>query len=307
MELPKYHEIIEPALRLLTTTDEIKLREFELPLAQHFNLTDEQVQQEYESGNGRVFYDRISWALSYLNMAGLITKPKRGIYKISEEGKRQLQNPDGIFQYIQNKLAEREPTRGKNTGSDKDTLISDPELTPEESLYNAFDGIKKSIYKEILDTILSKSPREFEKVVVQLLQLMGYGGEIEDSGIVTQYSNDKGIDGVIKEDILGLGRIHIQAKRYSPENTVSRQEIQSFVGALAAAQSTKGVFITTSSFSRGAVEYSRSLNATTTIVLIDGEELAGYIYQFGLGMQTEKTIEIKKLDTDFWDQMLDDK
>ncbi|GAG34903.1 unnamed protein product, partial [marine sediment metagenome] len=118
-------------------------------------------------------------------------------------------------------------------------------------------------------------------------------------------SNDEGIDGVIKEDVLGLGRIHIQAKRYDRNNTVGREEIQKFVGALAVAQSNKGVFITTSSYSKGAIEYADSLHGSTTLVLIDGQGLAKYIYDYNLGMQTEQTIEIKKMDSDFWDSMQD--
>lgn len=136
-------------------------------------------------------------------------------------------------------------------------------------------------------------PHAFESLVVLLLQKMGYGGEIKQSGLVTPYSNDGGIDGIIKEDVLGFGRIHIQAKRYALENSVQRQEIQSFVGALAVAQSNKGVFITTSSFSRGAIQYAVGLNGSTTLILIDGQKLAEYIYEYGVGLQVEHTVEIK--------------
>jgi restriction system protein len=182
---------------------------------------------------------------------------------------------------------------------------TDSEHTPQEKLYASFTNIRKSIYEEILSTILSKTPTEFEKLVVILLQSMGYGGEIKNSGFVTSRTNDGGIDGIIKEDILGLGRIHIQAKRYKLDSGIGREAIQSFVGALAVAQSNKGVFITTSYFSRGAIDYAENLNGSTTVVLIDGEQLAEYIYDFGLGMQVEQTIKIKKLDSDFWDSMLD--
>lgn len=305
MELPKYDEIIIPALELLNSKGEIKIRDFETPLSIIFKLSQEQVEHEYESGNGRVFYDRICWAVSYLNMAGLVSKPKRGIYKINDLGRAQLLNPGSIHDFIKNQIAKREETRLKQSNENIGTQVTEEQRTPEESLYHAFEGIKNSVYQEILDTILSKSPREFEKLVVTLLQKMGYGGEVVNSGIVTQYSNDQGIDGIIKEDVLGLGRIHIQAKRYSYDNSIGREEIQKFVGALAVAQSNKGVFITTSYFTTGAIEYSQNLNATTTIVLIDGKKLAEYIYSYGLGMQTEQVIEIKKLDSDFWDSMLD--
>jgi restriction system protein len=135
---------------------------------------------------------------------------------------------------------------------------------------------------------------------------MGYGGQLKHSGVVTSYSNDGGIDGIIKEDVLGLGRIHIQAKRYAQGNGVGREEIQKFVGALAVAQSNKGVFITTSSFSKGAVTYAHSLNGATTLILIDGQQLAEYMYDYGVGLQVRQTIEIKELDSEFWDDMEND-
>lgn len=142
--------------------------------------------------------------------------------------------------------------------------------------------------------------------MVLLLQCMGYGGEVKDAAEVTKYSNDKGIDGIVKEDVFGLGRIHIPAKRYAKHNSIGRDEIQKFVGALAVAKSNKGVFITTSSYTKGAVEYADSLNGTTALVLIDGRGLAEYIYEYDLGMQVEQTVVIKKLDSDFWDSMVDD-
>lgn len=179
-------------------------------------------------------------------------------------------------------------------------------LTPQEKLYNSFNKIRDAVYEEILNTILSKSPSSFEKLVVLLLQKMGYGGEIKDSGLITKKSNDGGIDGIIKEDILGFGRINIQAKRYKRELVIGREEIQKFVGALMVAQSNKGVFITTSYFSKGAIEYVQNLYGNTTVVLIDGIKLAEYIYNFGLGMQVEQLIEIKKMDSDFWDSMSDE-
>lgn len=307
MTIPRYDEIQFPALKLLSNGEQWKSREFEEPLAKHFNLTEEEVNQMYDSGNGPVFFDRINWALSYLNMAGVVTKPKRGIYQINDDGLKILKTPEKFKQYIDKKIESREPTKRKKH-SEKVIEVGETksDLTPEESLYSSFQGIKKSVYREIIDTILSKTPREFEKLVVQLLQKMGYGGEIQNSGLVTQYVNDKGIDGIIKEDILGFGRINIQAKRYGLDNNVPREDIQKFVGALAVAQSDKGVFITTSDFTKGAYEYAESLNSSTKIVLINGVKLAEYIYEYNLGVQAEKIIEIKKLDSDFWDSMQDD-
>ena len=303
MAIPKHDEIRIPALELLINSNTaMKLRDFEIPLARKFNLTEIELSQMYQSGNGPVFYDRISWALSYLNMAHLVEKPKRGAYLISEKGKELLKTPDKIDAYIKHTIdKEEQAKKEKNIVNEVST-----DLTPQEKLYDSFEKIKKSRYNEIIETVLSKSPYEFEKLVVTLLQKMGYGGEIKNSGLVTQSTNDKGIDGIIKEDVLGLGRIYIQAKRYARENTIGRDEIQKFVGALAVAQSNKGVFITTSSYSKGGVEYASSLNGTTNLVLIDGKKLAEYIYEYNIGMQTEQTIKIKKLDSDFWDAMQDD-
>jgi restriction system protein len=304
MTIPKHDEIRIPALRLLTDNESLRLHEFEAPLAKSFALTDDEVEQKYDSGNGKIFYDRISWALSYMNMAGLVQKPKRGTYQISDLGHKQLTTPDSINTFIATQIENRELTRRNKSDPVKGVQTN---LTPQEELYESFSKIQSSMNNEILDVILNKSPREFEKLVVILLQHMGYGGEVKASGEVTNYTNDKGIDGIIKEDVLGLGRIHIQAKRYAKGNSVGREEIQKFVGALAVAQSNKGVFITTSSYSKGAIEYAENLNGATTVVLIDGNKLAHYIYEYGLGMQVEQTIEIKKLDSDFWDSIDDEK
>ena len=309
MAIPKHDEIWRYALDLLSDGNERRPKEFEKPLAKQFNLTEEEVSQMYASGNGPVFFDRISWALSYLSMADLVVKPKRGVYKINEKGLELLASPEKIVEYVCFKLDEREKKKAKEKSLKEkvpEILSGDAsELTPQEQLYESYENIRQSTYEEIIDTILSKSPREFEHLVVKLLERMGYGGEVKGAGKVTQFSNDEGIDGVIKEDILGLGRIHIQAKRYNKSNTVGREEIQKFVGALAVAQSNKGVFITTSSYSSGAIKYADSLHGSTTLVLIDGQQLAKYIYDYSVGMQTEQTIEIKKMDSDYWDSMQD--
>lgn len=304
MTIPKHDEIRVPALSLLSERGQLKLSEFEAPLAIKFNLTEDEIHEEYESGNGKIFYDRISWALSYMNMTGLLNKPKRGIYEISSLGKEKLAHPDKLNDFIAIEISKKQKNKPKKAINQ--LVTNDDSLTPQEELYASADKIRESRYQEIIDTVLSKTPREFEKLVVSLLQKMGYGGEIKDSGAVTSYTNDGGIDGIIKEDVLGLGRIHIQAKRYAQSNNVSREEIQKFVGALAVAQSNKGVFITTSSFTQGATTYAGSLNGATTLILIDGQQLAEYIYNYGLGLQIEQTIEIKKLDSEFWDSMEND-
>jgi len=311
MSIPKYDLIQFPALQILSDEKEWKSRDLEPILAVQFKLNEEEMTAPYSSGNGTIFLDRINWAMSYLNMAGLVSKPKRGIYKINEKGKEILKKPTEFRDYVKKQIEQREPTRTKKEKSESEEveIISGKldELTPQEILYNSFQGIKKSIYLEIIDTILSKTPREFEKLVVNLMQKLGYGGQIKNSGLVTQATNDKGIDGIIKEDILGFGRIYIQAKRYNRENLIGREDIQKFVGALAVENSDKGVFITTSDFNKGAYEYVENLSSNNKIVLINGNKLSEYIYEFNLGMQPEKIIEVKRLDSDFWDNLENEK
>lgn len=304
MSIPKHDEIRVPALLLLSDGSQLKLSEFEAPLAKNFGLTEDELHEEYESGKGKIFYDRISWALSYMNMAGLVSKPKRGVYEISKIGLTELKKPEKLNEFIAAQVSKKQKNKIAITSSEN-PLVTDS-LTPQEELYASASKIRESRYQEIIDTVLSKTPREFEKFVVTLLQKMGYGGEIKNSGSVTAYTNDGGIDGIIKEDVLGLGRIYIQAKRYSQSNSIGREEIQKFVGALAVAQSNKGVFITTSSFSKGAITYVESLNGATALILIDGIKLAEYAYDYGVGLQVEQTIEIKKLDSEFWDSMEND-
>jgi len=304
MAIPKHDEIRIPALMLLADSGQLKLSEFEAPLATHFKLSTEEIHEEYDSGNGKVFYDRISWALSYMNLAGLVFKPKRGIYEISTIGREKLKSPNLINEFISEELNKRQKILTPKLPNLVQT--NETSLTPQEELDTSANKIRQSRYQELLDIIISKSPREFEKLVLKLLKEMGYGGQIKESGLVTPYTNDGGIDGIIKEDVLGLGRIHIQAKRYALSSNVGREEIQKFVGALAVVQSNRGVFITTSSFTSGAIEYARSLNGATTLILIDGQKLAQYLYDYGVGVQTEQVIEIKKIDSDFWDEMDND-
>lgn len=306
MAIPKYDDLVPRVLAYVAKHETVAWRTVESPLAVEFGLSEEEIGKEYDSGNGTVFLDRISWALSYLTMAGLTERPKRGFYQVTETGRELVNQPAKIKPYVKQKVAEREALKRvvKEGGEKVEVVELDTyQATPHESLLQAYDEIRSSVFDEVLDTIRKKTPVEFEKLVVKLLDRMGYGGQVKNAGTVTQASNDGGIDGIIKEDVLGLGRIHIQAKRYTKDNTVGREEIQKFVGALAVARSNKGVFITTSRYSAGAREYADSLNGSTNLVLIDGLELAEYIYDFGLGMQTEQVVEIKKMDNDFWDGM----
>ncbi|WP_287565455.1 restriction endonuclease [Parabacteroides sp.] len=308
--IPQFEEIRLQALRELSSGAVMRTKELRDPLAKYFQLTEDEINAWYPSGNGNIFLDRISWALSYLFIAGLVEKPKRGDYKISLKGLEMLSNStdEQITIYVKNAvLANSSKKIVKSNGCDPmaNKSVSE-EHTPQENLDNSYNNIKKSISSEILATILSKKPYEFERLVVKLLQMMGYGGEVKNSGIVTKLTNDGGIDGIIKEDILGFNHISIQAKRYAEHNNVGRKEIQSFVGAVAGTSSKKGVFITTSDYTKEAIDYVESLNGSPTIILINGQQLTEYMYDCGLGLQTEKVLKVMKMDMDYWDSMDDD-
>lgn len=306
--IPQFEEIRIQVLKELSTGVVMKVKDLRIPLAKHFGLTEEEKNARYPSGNGEIFSDRISWALSYLFIAGLVEKPQRGDYKISEKGLSMLstRTKEQINKFIKAEVNAKSPkkrTKSKATNNVASHMENDDERTPEEELADSYERIKQNIQSQILTTILSKQPREFERLVVKLLQAMGYGGEIKNSGIVTKFSNDGGIDGLIKEDILGFNHISIQAKRYALDNNVGRNEVQSFVGAVAGTPSKKGVFITTSDYTKGAMEYVESLNGSPTIILINGQQLTEYIYDYGLGLQTEKILKVMKMDMDYWDAM----
>ena len=305
--IPKYNEIEVPALKELQKGKVMRAKDLREPLAKYFQLTEEELLARHPSGNIEIFLDRILWALSYLFISGLVEKPQRGNYKISEKGLSMLSSctDEEITEFVKVKVSARrsqKATSHKQTNSSSE-MKEEGELTPEEGLSDSYDRIKNNIQSQILTTILSKKPQEFERLVVKLLQTLGYGGEVKNSGIVTKLSNDGGIDGVIKEDILGFNHISIQAKRYALDNKVNRNEVQSFVGAVAGTPSKKGVFITTSDYSKGAIDFVESLNGTPTIILINGQQLTDYIYDYGFGLQTEKVLKVMKMDMDFWDAM----
>lgn len=307
--IPKYEEIQVPILKELSTGITLRAKDLHAPLAKHFGLTQNEINAWYPSGNRQIFLDRISWALSYLFIAGLVEKPQRGDYQISKKGLSMLAEctEEQIKHFVKVSILERLQKKTQKNPETNDShsssIENDDERTPEEELSDSYDRIKQNIQSQILTTILSKKPQEFERLVVKLLQAMGYGGEVKNSGTVTQLSNDGGIDGTIKEDALGFNHISIQAKRYALDNTVGRAELQSFVGAVSVTPSKKGVFITTSDYTKGAIEYVGNLNGTPTIILINGQQLTEYIYDYGLGLQTEKVLKVMQMDMDYWDNM----
>lgn len=301
MDIPRLDELYYPVLQILRDGAVRGKLAITQQLAKDLALDAEAITRKYASGNGAIFTDRVSWALSFLAISGLLDRPKRAFYVITPLGQQCGQGtPDALRTYVREKMQEREQQRMDNTASSP-AVLETKMNTPQEQLYACFEDLQKKIYDDILQMIYQKTPAAFETLVVDLLQKMGYGGEVEKSAKVTRYSRDGGIDGEIREDVLGLGKIYIQAKRYARDNVVGCPEIQKFAGALLAqgGGSGKGVFITTSRFSAEAREYADNL-VNSTIVLIDGQKLAQYIYEYGLGMQTVQVLHIRKIDDDYW-------
>ncbi|NTU49825.1 MAG: restriction endonuclease, partial [Desulfobulbaceae bacterium] len=265
-------------------------------LALQFCLSDSERKQLLPSGQQRIFDNRAAWARAHMKMALLIENPRRGIFRITDRGKSVLaQSPSAINlkflrqypEYVNN----RERAQAEAASS------SEPDIqTPEEQIEQAYEALRKTLAREILQQLKSTSPSFFEKVVVDVLVRMGYGGSLKDAGQAIGHSGDEGIDGVINEDKLGLDSIYIQAKRW--EASVTRPEIQKFAGALQGKRATKGVFITTSDFSTGAKEFVNSISSK--IILIDGNHLANLMIDYGVGVSTEAIYELRKIDSDFF-------
>ncbi|MDX7645695.1 restriction endonuclease, partial [Aeromonas caviae] len=278
-----------------------------LYMCQHYAFTPEQLADTLPSGRQTTLRSRVRWAKTYLVKAGLIEQPKRGICLITERGKAALVSGHTIDnrylaqfnEFVAFTLASSESAGNTQQAMAIPTDTPTPEQasTPQEQIEQALSAINRSLADDLLAEILGLSPRFFEQLVVDLMVAMGYGGSQQDAARTTRYSSDGGIDGIIKEDRLGLDSIYLQAKRYT-DKTVGRPEIQSFAGALDLHKARKGVFITTSSFSREAQEYVGLIEKR--IVLIDGARLASLMIEYGIGVTTRQTLTIKTLDSDYF-------
>jgi restriction system protein len=297
MSVPDYQSLMLPVLKNVSDGKEHKIRDIIETLAIEFQLTDEDRKELLPSGQQSIFDNRVAWAKTYLKKAGLVDSPKRAIIIITQRGLDVLdQKPLGINV----RFLKRFPEFIEFQTSKRDEEVQEEifQQTPEETLDNAYIRIRKSLSQELLSKVIDLSPSFFERLVVELLVKMGYGGSIKDAGKAIGKTGDEGIDGTIKEDKLGLDIIYIQAKRWQQGNVVGRPEIHKFVGALAGQGAKKGIFITTSSFTKDALEYNPKNE--TKIVLIDGEQLAQYMIDHNLGVTTQQTYEIKRLDNDYF-------
>ena len=299
--IPDYQTLMLPLLKLVSDRKEHKYRDLIEKLAVEYNVTDEERKELLASGNQAIFDNRVGWAKTYLKKAGLLDSPKRATFVITNVG---LQTLAKSLQFIDAKYLRQFPSflefqnASRNDNEVEVLTLEQNEQTPEEGLDKAYQRIRKSLASEILNKVVDLSPTFFERLVVELLVKMGYGGSIKDAGKAIGKSGDEGIDGTIKEDRLGLDIIYIQAKRWKPENVIGRPELHKFVGALAGQGAKKGIFITTSKFTKEALDYTPKNE--TKIVLIDGEQLAQLMIDYNLGCTTQQTYEVKKIDSDYF-------
>lgn len=296
MDLPTFEDLMLPCLKL--STNGIKVRESVERLVSLFKLTEEQVQLKTPKNRTDVFYGRVNWAITYLKMAGLVDRPSRGYFIITELGKTILEkNEERIdVKYLEKHTGfERVTTKKKNNNLTETESVGS--LTPLEQIEEAYESINNTVKIELLEKILSNSPSFFENLVVELLKTMGYGqaGEIAEA---IGKTNDGGIDGVIYEDKLGLDIVYIQAKRYDPNNVIGRPALQSFIGSLSGFSASKGVFITTSRFSSNVEEYLKSVQQR--VITIDGNKLVELMLKYGVGVRREAYYEVFKIDEDYF-------
>lgn len=297
--IPDFQTIMLPFLKIIADGEEHTTIETNQKLAAYFSLSEDEINEYLPSGSQKTFPNRVAWTKSHLKMAGLLENTKRSSFRITGFGKALLEtDPDEInLKVLKTIPAYIERTvRTRNENSSIETDLSISTKTPDEIIENSYLAIRKNLAQELLLKIKSSSPSFFETLVVELLVKMGYGGSIKDAGRSIGRSGDGGIDGIIKEDKLGLDVIFIQAKRW--EGVVGRPEIQKFVGSLAGQGAKKGVFITTSRFTNDAKEYQPRNEAK--IVLIDGEYLAELMIDHNLAVTTTNNFEIKKIDNDYF-------
>ena len=306
MALPIFDDFLYPFL-LATNSKDMTVSEMKQYIIDYFNLSEDDCSLRTKSGNTTKVSDRINWVRQYLRRALMIELPERGVYRITQRGKDYLAHHNSmskqdLMQYEEFAAYALGNTASKTNqnNTEQSSFVQTEDLTPTEQLEQAFHSIIDDLAADLLQKVLDQSPMFFEHLVVDLMVKMGYGGSFANSAHVTQYVHDDGIDGIIYEDKLGLDKIYIQAKRYKFENTIGKPQIQQFSGALDEQKATKGVYITTSSYSKEARSYVEKLNKK--IVLIDGQELARYMIEYNVGVSTKQVYEVKKIDSDYFEE-----
>jgi restriction system protein len=308
MAIPDYQTLMLPVLRLAAKGEQ-RVADVADLVADEFGLRPQERETLLQSGRQRVLNNRIHWAKFYMSKAGLISSPARGRFVATEEGRKLLaDNPGQINVALLMKWpafrefykAEREPAADVADVVLDSKATKSNTVTPEEQIETAYQAVQSALRADLLNSIAQNSPSFFEQLIVDLLVAMKYGGSRKDAASQLGRSGDGGVDGVINEDRLGLDRLYVQAKRYAKGNTVGRPEVQAFVGSLVGLGATKGVFVTTSSFSPQAREFVQHLSQR--VILLDGQNLANLMIEHGVGVRTDRAIEFKRLDEDFFSE-----
>lgn len=302
MAIPKFYEMNKPILEFLRDEKIHNFSEIKSYVINYLKLDEVSLSELLPSGRQTVFSNRIGWARTHLKKAGLIDSPARATFSISKEGLRVLaENPSVIDNnYLMRYESFREFLQPNNEVNDEKIILStQQDETPDDVFEESFRKINKTLGDELLTEVLKLSPIAFERLIIDLLQKMGYGA-FENSSRTTAISGDEGIDGIIMEDKLGFNSIYIQAKKYNFDSTISRPDIQSFVGAITG-KGGKGLFVTTTKFSKHAIDYAKQHH----VVLIDGQRLANLMIEFNFGVTLKKTFEIKVIDTDVFNEYIE--
>ena len=305
MAIPDYQSLMRPVLAAVSEHPS-RVADLVDHMSNEFALNPEEREQLLPSGQQRLIANRIHWSAFYLFRAGLLNRPRRGWVEITDRGREALArfptriDNQSLDQYPEfREFRERRPTPTSGDGVTAPTIIGrESDLTPEEILRNAHAEMQRTLREELIERVLSAPPRFFENLVVELLVSMGYGGANPLAGQTLGRSGDNGVDGVIDQDSLGLDRVYVQAKRYARHVSVGSGEIRDFFGSLDRFRAAKGLFVTTSSFSKSARETAEHLSKR--IVLIDGESLTDLMTRYNVGVRVEQTFPIKKVDEDFF-------
>lgn len=305
MAVPDYQTLMRPLLDAAATADtEVRMADISDVVANSLELRSDDVTELLASGSQTVFMNRLHWAKTYMQRAGLIKSTRRGYFEVTDLGKQLLLTRlDRIDNTVLSEFEEFRDWRTKSNANEvkedaKTVTVDKGSLTPEDLIAESYAEINDELKNEVLNRVLEASPLFFEKLIVNLLISMGYGGGQREMGQALGRTGDGGVDGLVREDELGLDVVYMQAKRYALDNPVAIREIRDFVGSLEGFQATKGVFVTTSYFPKTAEEFISRVSKR--VVLIDGNALTQLMIRHNVGVRTKSTYEIKRLDEDFF-------
>ena len=307
MSVPDFQSLMLPVLEALIDDEETTFYDVRKRIAESKNLTDDDLREMLPSGRQQLYANRVGWAVTHLKHAGLIENVRRGVWRLTKKGKRFLADaPSHLsMKYLSDRNKSYAAWRGiyrksPSSGAAPPIDSEDSKYTPEELIGNAVRRAREELENDVLSLVRKANPKFLEQTVVDLLISMGYGGGDVNMGSVTGKSGDGGIDGVIKEDALGLDEVYVQTKRFNAGQNVSEGDVRDFIGAIDDKHTSKGVFVTTENFTAKAIEKANM--STKRIVLINGEKLAQLMVKFGVGVRTQSSHKIQRIDEDYFNQ-----